>query len=178
MTSINQALRSIPPIEVVKRNDFYIFSSRDLTSDELEALRFHFHNKVLKFSEKYVILSPDNEAIVGNTGEPFCIYFIMSDPTIRSYVEKHREHLLSNSNYCFIKSFHESRKQGITWAEQLCQKPTDQLPIHSEIEFMTVAFEDFVKYLRSYSKIEAPEKVLFWLGKKLFKVFRPCICSG
>ena len=158
-----------PPKEEVKAEEeqqLVIFTSRDLTITEKDAIKFHFP-KYWQFTNKHVILSPTH--LQSN-----CIVFNMRDNETRSYVEKHREYLLSR-DHCFVKSFFESRQRGIGWIEQLSQKPLNLCQVHTKIELIAGSIDDFVKYLRSYSKIIQPETVVSWIISKISKVLPSCV---
>jgi hypothetical protein len=97
-----------PPSEELKiesdPNNLVIFTSRDITRVEQDALKYHFP-KYWEFTNKHVILPPVN--LPSN-----CIVFNMRDNETRAYVEKHREILLSR-DHCFVKAWHESRSKPV-----------------------------------------------------------------
>ena len=145
-----------------------IFTSRDLSTSEKDAIKFHFP-KLFEFTSKYVILSAVN--LPSN-----CIIFNMRNSDTRGYVEKNREYLLSR-DHCFIKSWFESRQRGIPWIEQLSQKQLNLCQVHSKIELIDGDIDDFLKYLRSYSKIVEPQSILSWALDKVSKVLPNCFRS-
>ena len=146
-----------------------IFTSRDLSTSEKDTLKFHFP-KLFEFTSKYVILSASD--LPSN-----CIIFNVRNPDTRSFVEKNREYLLSR-DHCYVKAWHESREKGIGWIQQLSQKSIQLCPVHTKIELIAGSIDDFVKYLRSYSKIIQPETVVSWIISKISKVLPSCIGSN
>jgi len=167
--STYNSLKRAPPDEVKIESDpnnLVIFTSRDITRVEQDALKYHFP-KYWEFTNKHVILSPVD--LPSN-----CIVFNMRDNETRAYVEKHREFLLSR-DHCYLKSWHESRERGIPWIEQLSQKELKLCQVHSKIELIPGDIQDFLKYLRSYSKIIQPETVISWVISKVLKVLPSCI---
>ena len=165
LTRPPKEVKSEEEVKSESEQQLVIFTSRDLTIAEKDAIKFHFP-KYFEFTNKHVVLSPSD--IKSN-----CLVFNMRDSEIRNFVEKHREHLLSR-DHCFIKAWHESRQRGIGWIEQLSQKPLNLCQVHTKIELIAGDIDDFVKYLRSYSKIIQPETVVSWVLNKLGKVLPNC----